>query len=389
MFVFPLVEKEFTKIFVAEATVQTGQQPVRKAAMQNKASVKAKTALTGMQKTSLQIKTAAKSKSVVAGATKSVAQNKTNSNTKSAATAAAKTVTNGNLARSQPKAEVFQKKLYVEEPIVKDQLWNIYTGNPGFYATEGDNVNFGTVLTLSDSAFLEARRTVVEKTIKPYGIPGKELIIPNQDWILGIILIFWMIFASVRAGFLKYLGQLFLSTVNFSAATRLYQERGYKTMYGALRLDLIFHLILPLSVFQIAGFFKVNIPGYPDVLFFLALLLIINGYLFTKILLMRVAGSIVMLKEQTEETVFNIKLYYKALGLILLPIVTIHAVLSETNFITIWIMSGVIAIMYMAAVIRSIYVGNRKDISIFYLILYLCTLEILPLLLIFKLMSSE
>jgi len=158
-------------------------------------------------------------------------------------------------------------------------------------------------------------------------------------------------------------------------------------MYGAVRLDFIFHLVLPLSVFQIAWFYKIDFSGYPPVIFFLALLLIINGYFFIKILLYRLVGSIAMLKEQTEESVFNIKLYYKVLGLFLLPVVTVHAVIAGTNFITVWIMAGLIAIMYVATVIRSIYLGHQKDISILYLILYLCTLEILPLLLIFKLMS--
>ena len=96
-----------------------------------------------------------------------------------------------------------------------------------------------------------------------------------------------------------------------------------------------------------------------------------------------------MLKDQTEESVFNIKLYYKALGICLLPIVTVHAVIAETNMITVWLMAGLIVIMYISTAIRSIYLGSRKDISVFYLILYLCTLEILPLLLIFKLMSVK
>ena len=349
MFVFHLVEKEFSEAFVADATIQAGQQAVGKAIPQ--------------------IQTGAKAKTTVKSTTK--------------------TGTKGKQTKNQIKKEVSQKKSYVEEPIIKDATWNIYTGNPGIYITAGDTANFGTVKTLSDSAFINARHTIVPKTIKPYGIVGKELIIPNQDWVLGMILILWMIFASVRVGFLKYLGQLFVSLVNLNAAMRLYQQRGYKTMYGAVRLDFIFYLILPLSVYQIAAFYKIDIPGYPAVLFFLALLLIINGYLFTKILLYRLAGSIVMLKEQTEESVFNIRLYYKALGLILLPIVTIHAIIPETNFITIWVMASLIVIMYVTNVIRTIYLGNRKDISIFYLILYLCTLEILPLLLIFKLISTE
>ena len=349
MFVFPLVEKEYSNTIVSHTTLYASLQDVRKATPQGKKEVKAKEVI------------AAPKKSFVAG----------------------------SQVNTQVKKAIFQKSTYSEEPLVKDATWNIYTGNPGVYITAGDTVNFGNVTSLSDSAFLQARNAVVSQTVKPYGIVGKELIIPNQDWILGLILILWIIFASVRVGFLKYLAQLFVSLVNFGAATRLYQERSYKTMFGAVRLDFIFHLVLPLSVFQIASFFKIDLPGYPSILFFLALLLIINGFIFTKILLFKAAGSIVMRKEQTDESVFNIKLYYKALGLFLLPVATIHAILSDTNFITIWIMAGMIAIMYVATVIRSIYVGNHKDVSIFYLILYLCTLEILPLLLIFKLMSSE
>ena len=349
MFVFPLVEKEFSNAIVADATLQTGPQTVRNTTQQNQNGVKAKSPVNG----DLRI------------------------------------VVNGKQTNNQFKKDIFLKNSYVEEPVVKDKLWNIYTGNPGFYVTKGDTVNFGTVSTLPDSVFLQAHHTIVPKTVRPYGIVGKELVIPNQDWILGLILVLWIIFASVRVGFLKYLEQLFVSLVSFSAATRLYQERGYKTMYGAFRLDFIFHLILPFSVFQIARYYNINIPGYPEILFFLVLLLVINGYLFIKILLFMLGGSIVMLKTQTEESVFNIRLYYKALGLFLLPLVTVHDLIDESKFITIWVMAGLILIMYVLALFRSIYVGIRKDVSIFYLILYLCTLEILPLLLIFKLMSSE
>ena len=348
MFVFPLVENEISEASAVPSAGQFGQQPVFKATP--------KTRTTGKEASSTgkQVKTGIK----------------------------------GKLTKLKSGKESL-RNTYTEEPVVKDSLWNIYTGNPGFYVTKGDTVNFGNVTTLSDSAFLEVQRTVVPTTIKPYGFVGKELVLPNQGWILGLILILWMIFASVRVRFLQYLSNLFTSLVNFNAATRLFHQRGYKTMYGALRLDFIFHLVVPLSVYQIATFFKVDIPGFPPIFFFFALLLVINGYFFTKILLYRVAGSIVMLKDQTEESVFNIKLYYKALGICLLPIVTIHAIIPETNIITIWIMAALVVIMYISTAIRSIYLGNRKDISIFYLILYLCTLEILPLLLIFKLMSTE
>jgi hypothetical protein len=271
----------------------------------------------------------------------------------------------------------------------KDSLYNVYTGNPGLYSTEGDTIGFGNVPYLADSLFHQNLQVSVEKSGKPYGLEGKSLYFHQQDWLLGVILIGWMIFASVHVGFNKYINQLIGSLVNISLATRLYRERSYKTLYGAVRLNILFYLILPLSVFQIVRFYNIDLPGYPDFILFLLLLLAINGYFFLKIFLYRVIGSIVMLKEEIAESNYHMQMYYKVLGVFLLPVVTIHAVGNEIRYITVWIMVITIVLFYLASLMRSIYIGNRKGISIFYLILYLCMLEILPLILIFKILTKE
>jgi hypothetical protein len=344
MFVLPLVGEEVPNVIVAGLTARSGQQ---------------------------------------------TQQSRNGSKTKKGETGTKKTTAKPVLTKNHPKKELPQKKTYSEEPVVKDAFWNIYSGNPGYYTTDGDTINFGTVTSLSDSAFFETQRDVAPKLVKPYGFVGKQRVSPGQDWILGVILILWMIFASVRAIFPKYMSQIFVSIIDFGAATRLFRQRGYKTIFGAVRLDVIFHLILPLSAFQIAVYNKMGMEGFHPVFLYLGLLLISNGFLFIKILLYRLVGSIAMLKEETDELIFNIRLYYKVLGLILLPFVTIHAIHPETNFITVVVMAGLMLMMYIATIMRSIYLGHQKDISIFYLILYLCTLEILPLLLIFKLISAS
>jgi len=52
---------------------------------------------------------------------------------------------------------------------------------------------------------------------------------------------------------------------------------------------------------------------------------------------------------------------------------------------SLFIVPVLIVIFYLMSIIRSIYFAVREGISIFYLILYLCTLEILPILLVVKL----
>jgi hypothetical protein len=280
-----------------------------------------------------------------------------------------------------------RKKEQRSLPASPDSTWNIYTGNPGFYSADGDTLYFGNTEFMPDSLFEEQIRMASSKSAKPYGMEGKVLNIPREDWLLGILLIGWILFASVKVGFNKYLNLLMGSLVKVSVATRLYTERGYKKLYGAIRLNFLFYLIVPLAVYQILDFYHVKIPGLKGPLFFLILFIAINTFILAKSLVYRSVGTVIMLEEEINESIFNIFLFYKGLALFLLPIVTIHAVEHRVNFVTIWIMIFLIALFYFVSILRSIYIGNRKGISIFYLILYLCLLEILPLFLIYKILT--
>jgi hypothetical protein len=268
-----------------------------------------------------------------------------------------------------------------------DSLWNIYTGNPGYYSTEGDTIGFGNVEYLPDSIFQEQIRATTVKSTKPYGLEGKMLRIEREDWLLGVLLLAWILFASIRVGFNKYLDLLMGSLVKVSVATRLYNERGYKKLYGAIRLNFIFYLVVPLAVYQIMRFYHVSIPGLSGILVFLILFIGINGFFLLKSLIYRAISSVIMIEEEIDESTFNIFLFYKGLGLFLLPIVTIHAIEQRVTFVTVLVMMFLIALFYFVSILRSIYIGIRKGISIFYLILYLCLLEILPLFVIFKIMT--
>lgn len=288
--------------------------------------------------------------------------------------------------KQQASIKVYSNKEPKPLTSTPDSLWNIYTGNPGYYSTEGDTTGFGSVEYLPDSLFLEQIRTSTESK-KPYGLEGKLLNFQREDWLLAILLLAWILFASVRVGFNKYLTLLMGSLVKVSVATRIYTERGYKKLYGAIRLNFIFYLIVPLAVYEIMHFYRVNIPGLSGPLVFLILFISINGFVLLKNLIYHAVGTVIMLEEEIDESTFNIFLYYKALGLFLLPIVTIHAIEQRITFITVWIMIALIGLFYFVSILRSIYIGNKKGISIFYLILYLCLLEILPLFLIFKIMT--
>jgi len=266
----------------------------------------------------------------------------------------------------------------------RDLSVNIYTGNPGSYQTEGDTLNFWSFTPIPIDP-LSVKIPVIEQQGKPYGFVGKPIKVAGQDWTFFLILIGWTVFAALKFGYAKYIVQVFQSAFNFSMATRLYREQGYNNNFGLFRLNLIFYLFLPFSIYLIARDNGVSLMGFPGIEFYLIVFLAVNAYFLVKIFLYKILGSIFSQREKTGELVFNMMIYHNVLGMILLPVSTIHSVLPGFGPFSLFIVPGLIALFYLLSVTRSIYFAIREGISIFYLILYLCALEILPILLVVKL----
>ena len=80
---------------------------------------------------------------------------------------------------------------------------------------------------------------------------------------------------------------------------------------------------------------------------------------------------------------------YKNLGIYLIPIVIGIAYIHEKLKIYV-VYAGIVlfVLAYFLKFYKGIQIIIKKDVLIFYLILYLCTLEILPVLIIYKFLSD-
>src|SRR5690606_3932633 len=66
-------------------------------------------------------------------------------------------------------------------------------------------------------------------------LPQRPLNEMNYDWIILLLLVALALFASVRTKWNKYLVNLFQSTLNYSTASRMYQEKNSSHFYGAFQ----------------------------------------------------------------------------------------------------------------------------------------------------------
>ncbi len=242
---------------------------------------------------------------------------------------------------------------------------------------------------LVDSSRFITPRSVTELSYSVPEMPGfvlpmKQIHQTSTDWLTVLIFLCLAIFATMRYAYQKYMGHLFLSVFNYTTSVRMLQEKKYPVIHGAFRLDIIFYITFSLFIFQLLNLIKwenaITSPSY----FFIILGLVFLYYLIKKLLYLFI-GLLFESVAETREFLFNMDNVNRILGLILLPVVILisFSPLASPVFI---VFSGLtIAIIFNLLLLqRGVFILLKKQFSIFYLFLYLCTLEFLPLLLIYK-----
>jgi len=105
-------------------------------------------------------------------------------------------------------------------------------------------------------------------------------------------------------------------------------------------------------------------------------------------MLYRFAGLLIERSGETEEYLFNMNNYNRITGVGLLPVITLIAFSPFQNIG--WLVStGVFLVvsLYFLLISRGFITLLKKQFSIFYLFLYFCTLEFLPLVLLYKILD--
>ena len=217
--------------------------------------------------------------------------------------------------------------------------------------------------------------------------PGKKLTRNNPDWLVGVLVLAFFLFATVRLIFNKYLSQLVKATINYSTFTRVFREKYFNLFHASFRLDVIFNLIMALFGYQLLSSYKINFGISSSFYVYLICLGIVIGYFIVKKVLYGLIGIMTESKREVSEYLFSITIFNRVLGLFLLPVTAIIAFVPIYQpELLIYTGIGIIIIFYLLLLARGVKIFLRKHFSISYLILYLCTLEFLPLLLVYNIL---
>jgi hypothetical protein len=195
--------------------------------------------------------------------------------------------------------------------------------------------------------------------------------------------------AGLIAWIRLYYGNILVQTVeaatNYQATSKMYNDNSLlkKQLDRFLHLVYFFSIAFFLLVLeQQKGFHPFDLKGPWLLLFNLGLL---TGLFLFRVVLHSITGVLFNCVGTVREYLYNMFIFNKLLGLSVLPFIFLLLYTPEVlQKILFWVSVLVASGIIFMRLIRGLVFSYRKDISIFYMFLYLCALEISPLVLLYR-----
>jgi len=228
----------------------------------------------------------------------------------------------------------------------------------------------------------DARTSLIKHLKSGQEIPSQPI---HDDWIIGIILIAAFLYSLIRISSKRSLPAvsrfLILIGINDPSAKDI---EGIFNWQSTIH-NLFSFLVIALFANCTADYYNFNLFGIRGILLFIIFLfLIITGVTLRHIVCV-ITGKISGEEDAFREYLTTVYQSYRLSAMILLMLV-ILILYTMILPVKILIITGAttVGILYLIRIFRLMIIFLSHNISIFYLFLYLCALEILPVLISLK-----
>ena len=209
----------------------------------------------------------------------------------------------------------------------------------------------------------------------------------ERDWLFWPLLALVIYIILTRYKYRTFISQTVTSVFYSRMSVRLLKEKNESTSPVIQSLLFFYFLATGLFVYMSMNFYGLYLFYTHGFYSFLVFSLLITLIYFIKIASIKILGFIFLQKRLVDEYIHNVKLFNITFSIILLPIVIcipfLNAYIIDESHL---IQTGFVLyiIIFILKLIRGFFVSYRQNVSVFYILLYLCTLEILPIALLIR-----
>jgi hypothetical protein len=209
----------------------------------------------------------------------------------------------------------------------------------------------------------------------------------SGDWITIVFLACLFILAWIQTSYSKRLTQIFHAVAQPHHVNQLEREGNLFKERITLGLGFIYYSIISIFVFLVFREYGSVPAGLNNLTFAVIIFAGLFLYQLLKSSLVYASGIIFETTESARQYQLNILIFNYIMGVVLFPVAVISFYWNSTFLLTTGII--IISLLLLYRLFRGILTGmTNKSYNLFYLFLYLCTLEILPLLLLYKVISK-
>ena len=209
-------------------------------------------------------------------------------------------------------------------------------------------------------------------------------------WVTGILLFLYILFVWMYVSNYKKLGQIIKGVYINQNSNQMSREDLSIGNRVSVFLSIFFILTLTLFISRVLSYFDFHLSPFGQenivVLNIITALILSLGY-GIKFVIIKLLGFIFKAQKEANEYMMTIFLFCNTLGLFMLPLIICLTYVKQVSpIVFIYTGIGFIAIFFSIRLVRGLFLGlNRLEISKIYLFMYLCALEILPIIIIMKL----
>jgi len=209
--------------------------------------------------------------------------------------------------------------------------------------------------------------------------------VSDKDWLFYLIVGMILIYGFVNNMYPQYFQKLFSQFSQSSMRMIQNREQLLNNSFASLLLNLCF--ILSFSLMASLLIYNRHLLPISFWLVYLYICLFFTSLYGGKYICLEIAGAIFSTKELVKTYVFVVFLINKILGILLLPFILILAFAKPIYFQADIIgAAGLSVLLFLYRYLFSLTsVRNKLHISSFHFFLYLCAFEILPLMILYKL----
>lgn len=237
------------------------------------------------------------------------------------------------------------------------------------------------------SKSLQGPRIFQGHLLRPQHPNAQPLTNEIGDWFTISLIVLVALFTWFRFFYYRIFRQLYTAFYNLTTTNQIVRDESVLLQRASLILSIISYMLMGLFLYQISILLDWDMGVLQGGLMrFVFLSLSVAIAYSVKMILLRFLSTVFDLEKPVALYIFNVFLMIMMIGLLLLPINILLAYGPlQYRYWILLVAVGIIALLFVYRLIRAIVIWiGIPGFSLFYLFLYLCTFEIAPLLIIWK-----